>query len=255
METGDFSELATDYARYRPSYNKNVIQEILESVRKKPNTIKVADVGAGTGIFTKCLWDAGVTDLVAVEPNYNMRRAGEKFLDKDVKILRGSAEKTGLEGQSFDLVTMASAFHWSKTAHALTEFGRILLPNGVFSAIWNPRLTERSVPESEIQKLLEQKYKIVSRVSSGLSGITEKIEGLVMESGIFDSVIYVDSIDVVQRSHPEYIGAWRTVNDVQSQLGKDKFGEFIEDVEKIIAKTVYVEVHYLTRAWIARKSI
>ena len=74
-------------------------------------------------------------------------------------------------------------------------------------------------------------------------------------SGIFDSVIYFDSIDVVQRSHKEYLGAWRSVNDVRSQLGEDKFSEFITDVEKIIAKTVWVEVHYLTRAWIARKSI
>ena len=255
MEPGDFTELASDYARYRPSYNQNVVKKILESVRRRPSNIRAADIGAGTGIFTKCLFDAGVTDLVAVEPNYNMRRAGEEFLNKDVKFLRGSAEKTGLESQKFDLVTMASAFHWSKTSDAIREFDRILSPNGVFSAIWNPRLTERSAPESEIQKMLKHKYNIVSRVSSGLSGITEKIEGLLTASGIFDSVIYFDSIDVVQRSHKEYLGAWRSVNDVQSQLGKDKFGEFIKDVEKIIAKTAFVEVHYLTRAWIARKSI
>ena len=51
----------------------------------------------------------------------------------------------------------------------------------------------------------------------------------------------------------EYIGAWRSVNDVQAQLGKDKFAEFIEDVERIITKRSFVEVHYLTRAWIACK--
>ena len=142
-----------------------------------------------------------------------------------------------------------------KTSDAIREFDRILSPNGVFSAIWNPRLTERSAPENEIQQMLKHKYNIASRVSSGLSGITEKIEGLLTASGVFASVIYFDSIDVVQRSHKEYIGAWRSVNDVQSQLGKDKFGEFIKDVEKIIAKTGWVEVHYLTRAWIALKSI
>ena len=52
------------------------------------------------------------------------------------------------------------------------------------------------------------------------------------------------------RTHEEYIGAWRSVNDVQFQLGKEKFEEFIGDVEKIITKREFVEVHYLTRAWI-----
>ena len=40
---------------------------------------------------------------------------------------------------------------------------------------------------------------------------------------------------------------------VQAQLGKDNFKEFIEDVEKVISKREFVEVHYLTRAWIACK--
>ena len=64
---------------------------------------------------------------------------------------------------------------------------------------------------------------------------------------------YVDAIDVVKRSHEEYIGAWRSVNDIQAQLGKEKFSQFLCDVEEIINKRSYVEVHYLTRAWIAQK--
>jgi hypothetical protein len=43
------------------------------------------------------------------------------------------------------------------------------------------------------------------------------------------------------------------VNDVQAQLGKEKFEEFIDDIKKIITKREFVEVHYLTRAWIASK--
>ena len=74
-----------------------------------------------------------------------------------------------------------------------------------------------------------------------------------ISSGIFNSVKYVDAVDVVQRTHEEYIGAWRSVNDVQAQLGKEKFEEFIGDVKKIITKREFVEVHYLTRAWIASK--
>ena len=32
------------------------------------------------------------------------------------------------------------------------------------------------------------------------------------------------------------MGAWRSVNDIQAQLGKEKFSEFLSDVEAIIDK-------------------
>ena len=57
MKQGDFTDLADDYVKYRPSYNKDLVEIIINHVGKKPKSIKAADVGAGTGIFTKCLID------------------------------------------------------------------------------------------------------------------------------------------------------------------------------------------------------
>ncbi len=253
MKKGDFTNLANDYAKYRPAYNMDVINDVLRSLSGNTNSIRAVDIGAGTGIFTKCLIDAGVNNITAVEPNADMRTVGRKFLPKNVKLLAGSAESTGLQSQCFDLVTMASSFHWTKTQQALQEFDRILAPGGVFSAVWNPRLTDRSVSENEIQKLLTSKYNLKTRMSSGLSGITKDLRHILNNCGFFRSVVYVDGVDVVQRSHEEYIGAWRSVNDVQTELGKDRFDEFLEDVAEIISKRTSVEVHYLTRAWIAIK--
>ena len=85
-----------------------------------------------------------------------------------------------------------------------------------------------------------------------MSGITEELREILTDCQIFESVVYLDALNIVQRTHEEYIGAWRSVNDIQAQLGKVKFGEFIQDVEKIIIKRPTVEVHYLTRAWVAR---
>ena len=182
-----------------------------------------------------------------------MRTIGSKFLPEHVKMLDGSAEHTGLSGNKFDLVTMASSFHWPETSAAIREFDRILSLNGVFSAVWNPRLTDRSDIETKVQELLSTKYNVGPRVSSGLSGITSKLRKILENSGIFRSVVYVDAVDVVQRSHKEYLGAWRSVSDIQVQLGKSNFSEFMEDVEKIVSKSPMVEVHYLTRAWIAMR--
>ena len=148
---------------------------------------------------------------------------------------------------------MASSFHWPNTYKALLEFNRILNDNGVFAALWNPRLTERSESETEVQNLLFKKYQVASRVSSGLSGITNNLTEILSKSKFFRTITYLDAIDVIKRSHEEYMGAWRSVNDIQAQLGKEKFSDFLNDVEAIINKRSYVEVHYLTRAWIAHK--
>ena len=253
MKKGDFSNLANDYTKYRPSYNMAVVDALLRATNKFADEVVAADVGAGTGIFTKCLLSGGVTNMVAVEPNDDMRREGEVFLGNEVTFLGGSGEHTLLESNKYDLVTMASSFHWPNTHDALKEFDRILNDKGIFAALWNPRLTERSESESKVQDLLSNKYKLKSRVSSGMSGITENLRDILLESGIFRSVLYIDSIDIVKRTHEEYMGAWRSVNDIQVALGKDKFAEFLNDVEGIIKNYPYVEVHYLTRGWIAAK--
>ena len=253
MQKGDFSNLASDYIKYRPSYNRKVVNKVVNTINKKSENIRAADVGAGTGIFTKCLIEAGIKDVVAVEPNEGMRNTGIEYLGKKIPFFRGSGENTTLVSNKYDLVTMASSFHWPNTQDTLLEFNRILNSNGVFAALWNPRLTERSNSENEVQNLLSTKYFVGSRVSSGLSGITNHLRDILSKSKIFRSVTYFDAIDVVKRSHEEYMGAWRSVNDIQAQLGKEKFSQFLSDVEEIIYKRSYVEVHYLTRAWVAQK--
>jgi SAM-dependent methyltransferase len=254
LKKGDFTALAGDYVKYRPGYNAALTATIVNSFAKDATSLSAADVGAGTGIFAKCLLSSGLSRVVAVEPNDAMREAGISDSDPRITWKKGSAEGTGLDAASFDLVSMASSFHWPDTAKALKEFDRILKRSGAFVALWNPRLTERSPVEDEIQKLLVSKYGLKSRVSSGRSGITERLYTILVESGFFASVVYLDAIDVVHRSPEHYVGAWRSVNDIRAELGEAKFVDFIRDVEAIVAGQKSVEVHYQTRAWLARKA-
>ena len=50
MKKGDFTNLADNYAKYRPSYNKDIVNLVLSSV-ENVSAIKAADIGAGTGIL------------------------------------------------------------------------------------------------------------------------------------------------------------------------------------------------------------
>jgi SAM-dependent methyltransferase len=139
-----FSSRVADYVRYRPSYPREILP-LLESGCGLTAGSMVADIGSGTGLLAKRLLEFGCR-VVGVEPNADMRRAGDEFLAgfERFRSLEGRAEDTHLETASVDLVTAGQAFHWFDPAAARAEFRRILREPRWVALIWN----ERVVPES-----------------------------------------------------------------------------------------------------------
>src|SRR5262249_53757949 len=110
-------------------------------VRVDPALARVAaDIGSGTGIFTRGLLERGFS-VQAVEPNADMRRAAEEALAADTGFTSrdGRAEATGLAGHSGSLIVAAQAFHWFDRAACRVEWQRILRPSGVVGLVWNRR--------------------------------------------------------------------------------------------------------------------
>jgi SAM-dependent methyltransferase len=135
--TGRFSDRADDYARSRPSYPPEAISFILDTfLPRRPESLVAADIGAGTGIFSRLLADRGVC-VIAIEPNSPMREAATSH--PRVENRAGTAEATNLSDSSVDLVVCAQAFHWFEHDKALPEFRRILKPLGRVSILWNDR--------------------------------------------------------------------------------------------------------------------
>ena len=132
--TGRFSDRTEDYVKYRPSYPREAIDTIVADLAGDPP--RAADVGAGTGISARLLAERGLS-VVAVEPNRAMREAAEPH--PGVAWRDGTAEATGLEAKSFDLVVAAQAFHWFRAEPSLREFARILKPGGRLALVWNRR--------------------------------------------------------------------------------------------------------------------
>mgnify|MGYP001494414734 CR=1 FL=1 len=50
-----------------------------------------------------------------------------------------------------------------------------------------------------------------------------------------------------------YIGVWKSVNDLQVQLGEVLFNEFITYVTKKVEKVDIIEAKYWTHSWAAKK--
>jgi ubiquinone/menaquinone biosynthesis C-methylase UbiE len=254
MKHGDFTGLAGDYAKFRPGYAPQVATAVLRYLGRNAANVDAIDVGAGTGIWTRILASHGLHSVTAVEPNDDMRGQGiESSRGVNIVWRKGTAEATGMPDQSADLVSMASSFHWADFDHACDEFHRILRPGGLFVALWNPRLIEANPLLVEIEAEIPRLKPDVKRVSSGRSGITERLTEMLRAKPQFTDVLYLEGRHSVRQTPEQYLGAWRSVNDLRVQLGPELFDQFLALTEQRVAGLASIETTYLTRAWAARR--
>jgi len=134
-----FDRRAASYARARPGYPEELLDHLFEKGVLEAG-FQVADVGSGTGIFSKMLMDRRLT-VYAIEPNEEMRREAERALGAKpgFRSIDGRAESTTLDNGSVDAVCAAQSFHWFDPPRARKEFQRILKPKRFVVLVWNQR--------------------------------------------------------------------------------------------------------------------
>ena len=147
---GRYDDLAAIYDRFRPRYPAQAFDAMFDGLGDAA-TLDAVDVGAGTGVATRALVRRGVRRVVAIEPNENMRNAGEA----SAEWLDATAEHTLLPNESFDLVLCATSFHWFHRDAALAEFRRIVRPAGRVALMMNIRDTAHDVAR-EYRKLMDE---------------------------------------------------------------------------------------------------
>jgi SAM-dependent methyltransferase len=152
--TQRFSSRVGNYIRYRPGYPSAVV-DLLQKECGLTTGAVIADVASGTGIFTRMLLENG-NRVFGVEPNADMRKAGEQFLSAypHFTSVEGTAEATGLTDRGVHFVTAAQAAHWFDREKARREFMRILKPGGWTVLLWNERRTESTPFLREYEQLL-----------------------------------------------------------------------------------------------------
>ena len=132
------------YVKGRPGYPETAMEYIKSIV--KPDSI-FAEVGAGTGKFSELIARQNFK-LYAIEPDDEMRKMLDVVLCcfKNVEIIKATAEQTGLQDSSIDVVTVAQALHWFDGNKFKEECLRILKPNGVVIVLNNsPGTAEKSM--------------------------------------------------------------------------------------------------------------
>jgi SAM-dependent methyltransferase len=163
-----FAATADLYERWRPTYPDALVDWLTAGLA--PGST-VADLGCGTGIFSRLLAARGL-HVIGIDPNETMldkaRAAGDGAGDiepksepeasrrdaatvcgrasprsqtttGDVEYRRGEAAATGLSEGSVTLAVGAQSFHWFEVPATMRELRRILTTEGRGAAVWNVR--------------------------------------------------------------------------------------------------------------------
>ena len=155
--TTRFSSRVSDYISSRPSYPSSIVP-LLQIHFNLPQDAHIVDLGSGTGIlsalFLRELESCPSLRVSGLEPNKDMREAGEELLQKDMEAgrftsLDATAETTGLQDHSVDLILAGQAFHWFDVPKTRAECLRILKKGGHsgVALVWNDRRGVQDAPQ------------------------------------------------------------------------------------------------------------
>ena len=188
--TQRFTGRVGNYANYRPSYPRAILGVL--NTRWDPTSASVLpDVGSGTGILSELFLQNG-NRVFGLEPNYEMRKAGERRLEHYPRFtsVAATAEATTVDDACVDFVTAGQAFHWFEVERSRAEFGRILGPGGWVVVIWNARRRNTTPFLAAYERLLREHGTDYEQVEHGRSaaGMVDEFFGPVeYEMEIFDN--------------------------------------------------------------------
>ncbi len=126
----NFGVLGSSYDSARRGYPQEVY-DYLKSFTKVSNP-RTLDIGCGTGLATRELQKNGF-EVIGLDKDEIMIETAKKY-GKDIPYSVAKAEQLPFEGDTFDIVTAFTAFHWFTHKKAVNEIKRVLKDGGIFFA-------------------------------------------------------------------------------------------------------------------------
>lgn len=255
MSKVDFGIHSDDYAKYRPGFPPSFYQRI-DAIRRIKGT-RALDLATGPGTVALELATFG-SSVVGIDISRELlatakRVATERNLDGKANFKVASAEDTGLDSDSFDLITAGQCWHWFDSATAMAEAKRVLRTDGVLVIAHYSYLAEHSPVAQDTEDLILQFNP--SWPYAGQAGIYPELIDEVIHNGLQFVEQFCYQHDE-KFSHSQWRGRMRTCNGVGSGgLSPFEVLRFDKDLGNLLLKKYPDPLHVAHRVWcvVARK--
>ncbi len=128
----DFGKTASDYQKHRAGFPLSFFKRLqIDGLTEGSET--VVDLGSGTGTVARGLAKMGCK-VTGVDPSSEMLGAALEMAKEEgvvIDFCQGTAEGTGQEDQTADVVTAGQCWHWFDPESAVKDVRRILKPGGL----------------------------------------------------------------------------------------------------------------------------
>ncbi len=229
MNQHKFDGMANIYEKYRPSYPASLITYLYETVGFTEHST-IADIGAGTGKFSKLLLEQGST-VACVEFNKDMLAKLSKEVAPYAKaqIVNATAEHTSLPEKSIDFVTAAQAFHWFDSTQFATECNRILKPNGKVVLVWNVRDLNSKLVQTQ-----ESIFKTYCPNFKGFSGGFDKVDTTLVKHFFKDGICQYEVFDNPFVYHGKEAFVGRSLSSSYAPKPQEAaYAPFVKELEEL----------------------
>lgn len=242
----EFNDKTKEYAIGRPAYPEAIINKMKELGIGKQSII--ADIGAGTGLLTNMLCQLGCK-VFAIEPNIEMLNECKQYCSANTNIeyINALAEKTELEEQSIDIITIAQAFHWFDKQLCKAEFKRILKEDGYVIILWNDMQKDSEFAKGYIDTLY--KYKIKN--TAGISNFDPNKEKFDFFGQDYIKIFYDNWQPITEEG---LIGNALSLSYTPSKLDSN-YDEFLQEIHNLFLEYQQdgkVTFHYKTEMYICK---
>ena len=222
-----FSSHAADYAKFRPTYPLSCIEYISSLVQRKESAWDCATGNGQAALLIANFFDrVDATDL-------SQQQIDSATPHPKITYSVSRAESTSFQDNSFDLITIAQAYHWVNHKKFCDEATRVGRNNGVVAVIGYNLFRSAN---KEVTKLIHDFYQ----------NVTDPYwepERKYVEHLYQNTPFYFEELPVRQSfkmethwtiNHVEgYINTWSAIKKFIKQNGYNPVDALIEDVKEV----------------------
>jgi ubiquinone/menaquinone biosynthesis C-methylase UbiE len=221
-----FSNQSQTYAKYRPGYPKELFEYILQFVKDRNF---VWDCATGNGQAAKVLSEY-FTKVEATD--ISEAQLGNAFQKENIHYQKASAGQTPFADNSFDLITVATAYHWLNWDGFYKEAIRVGRPDAVV-AIWCYYTCR--INDEKLNELYDHFYHNITKPywDKERRYVDEKYETVIFNFEPLPSKEFKTELQWTKKQFIGYLSSWSAVQHYFKQHGKSPVELIEKDLDAI----------------------